>query len=102
MPGTDKQVRNKRKATAECSSLEKADMRILYQVYQAYVEFHMPLLLSPYQWKRAAKLAEKGFLQNEGNLPTLGKGCAAYLITQAGINAYNMETKRQFTTGIKT
>lgn len=70
--------------------LEKADMTILRQVYEANAAFEMPFLPAFRKWKRANELLKRGLLSGEGpNDPKSPVIAGGYTITAAGIEAYN-------------
>lgn len=69
--------------------LEKPDMRIILDVYKANEEFGMPYLLPTRMWKRAARLEERGLLDAKSRPVPPQLGCAGYVVTVAGIEAYN-------------
>lgn len=49
----------------------------------------MPYLLPERKWKRAAKLEERGLLKKEAEVLPPTPGCGGYVVTKAGIEAYN-------------
>ncbi len=76
--------------SAQQVTLSKADMLIIRQVHGAYAEFGMPFLLAQKWWKRAARLAERGFLKaGDCKIVPAAPGLDGYLPTTEGIDAYN-------------
>lgn len=70
--------------------LKPMEMRLLREVHEANARFGIPHLPSPSAWKRAAHLAEIGFLKRHDlRIVPPSPGADGYSITDAGVAAYN-------------
>lgn len=76
------------------TTLGKQDMRIILCVHQATMKFGIPFLPPPSMWKRAAKLEESGVLEAKSRPAPTQPGCAGYVVTDHGIDAYNAALKK--------
>jgi len=77
--------------------LEQPDLKVILAVYRANATFgiDLPFLVSPRQQKRARALAARGLLKaGSVRMAPNPEGFDGYMVTQAGIDAYNSALAR--------